>query len=237
MIPKNDRALKGLQERRFAANDNDPAKYEYLRLAEAQDKLSGLVLVTLKTGIKLSVRGRFFVVSAKFREDTKITRKTVYNHLKKLVANGFIVQLDVGQGTFPAYRLTSLDEWRRMVPNGAADLSPEGEKITHGSGKSYPPYTPIDPDKPKASPEGSAAFVNEQKRKSQAPHIPLSLRNAFLEEFGEAKTASFVDRSIFDESTRCLDAWSWPARNFFYRDGRRVLQKLGVTLTYEGQPQ
>ena len=125
MIPKANRRFAGVQERRLAANDNDPTKAEYLRLAEAQDKLSGLVLVTLKTGIKLSVGGRFFVVSAKFCEDTKITRKTVYNHFKTLEAEGFVVKLEKGQGTFPAYRLTPLENWRQMVPKGAAAVTPE----------------------------------------------------------------------------------------------------------------
>jgi DNA-binding transcriptional ArsR family regulator len=132
MIPKPNRRFNDFRKRRrVVANDNDPSKGEYLRLAEAQDKISGLVLVTLKTGIKLSVDGRFFVVSAVFRQDAKITRKTVYNHLKKLTANGFIVKLERGQGTFPAYRLTSLAEWRRMLPKGAAEITAESEEITH----------------------------------------------------------------------------------------------------------
>lgn len=221
----------------MAANDNDPTKVEYLRLAEAQDKISGLVLVTLKTGIKLSVDGRFFVVSAVFRQDAKISRKTVYNHLKKLTANGFVVKLESGQGTFPTYRLTSLTEWRRMLPEGPAELTAESEEITHQPSKDYTPYTHRNTYDLKASPEVSAPYVEHEKRRREASNIPQWLRDAFVFEFGENKAASFLDYSTFDESTRCLDAWSWPARDFLYRDGLRFLRRLSLTLTYKGQPQ
>jgi hypothetical protein len=223
-------------ENQTPANDNDPVKAEYLRLAKAQELVRGSAHRHLIKGVSLARDSRFFVYSPVFQEETRCDRKTVRNSMERLGEIGFIRKLEERKRNFPLFQLTPLEAWYHLVPKCRPPIPHHWETASHKMGNGTP-HNMNDSDEEKTSSELThqfGGFQNSSSAAATAAHgtsaVLREVRAAFVAAFSEEAAISWIDPCGWCAEDRTLVAQHHPAWDFLRRDGAAILKSFGVQL-------
>lgn len=232
-----------------AANDNTPRAIRTARQgwAEEQALIKGGTYQTLKLVINLAdADGVFHVDGGAFVRALKVSRKTVFNHLKVLMAAGLIQNTGKKRWVHTYYKLT-LPAAAGPPPRSSENAPHVGEEITEQSGKTgthktfnyqYDQRTSHEVSirselkRNKGAPFRSSASQVKPLEPHEGQHLPAELRERFLAYFDEPKARSWLFRCTWNtdggNGNGVLETTSESVRQWFDRNGRPFCRENGI---------